>query len=108
LNTGVFKLNATYFHRSGFYAELAVSDVAQKVESILPSTGTRGEKDSFWISDAILGYRFPKRHGLIKLQIKNLFDKEFRYQSTFPGIGTQIYSPYTPERSLYLYLKIWI
>ncbi len=108
LNTGVFKLSATYFHGSGFYAELAASDVAQKVVSILSTTGTLEEKDSFWISDAVLGYRFPKQRGLVKLQIKNLFDNEFRYQSAYPGVGTQIYSPYNSERSLYLYVKIWI
>jgi tetratricopeptide (TPR) repeat protein len=100
LETDTFRLSGAYFHPSGFSAELATSHVAQTVDV----TGASEEDDSFWITDTTLGYRFPNRWGSVKFQVKNLFDKEFRYQSTFPGTGTQVYSPYTPERAYYLYL----
>jgi len=108
LNTKTLKLHGNLFHESGLFAELSASHIAQDVESILTPTGTREESDRFWIGDAAVGYRFPKRSGLVKLQIKNLFDKEFRYQSTFFGTSTPKSSPYYPDRSFYLYVQFWL
>jgi outer membrane receptor protein involved in Fe transport len=41
---------------------------------------TEEGRDSFWIVDAALSYRLPKRFGLITIEARNLFDQEFRYQ----------------------------
>jgi outer membrane receptor for monomeric catechols len=40
--------------------------------------------DSFWVFDASLGYRLPKRLGFITIGASNLFDKKFRYQDMDP------------------------
>ncbi len=40
--------------------------------------------DQFWVVDASIGYRLPKRMGLITLEARNLFDEEFQYQDTDP------------------------
>jgi outer membrane receptor protein involved in Fe transport len=45
-------------------------------ESFLPG------ESQFWVSDASLGYRLPRRWGLVSLTMKNLFDKTFRFQDT--------------------------
>jgi tetratricopeptide (TPR) repeat protein len=37
---------------------------------------------TFWIVDAALNYRFPKRYGFFTLGVTNLFDKQFKYQET--------------------------
>jgi outer membrane receptor protein involved in Fe transport len=41
--------------------------------------------DQFWIVDASIGYRLPKRWGLITLGVKNLLDEDFRFQDTDPA-----------------------
>lgn len=33
----------------------------------------------FWVADANVSYRFPKRFGLLTLEMKNAFNKEFRF-----------------------------
>jgi outer membrane receptor protein involved in Fe transport len=38
--------------------------------------------DHFWLSDAFIGYRLPKRFGLITVGAKNLFNKSFNYHDT--------------------------
>lgn len=38
--------------------------------------------DRFWIFDTSLGYRLPKRWGILSFEAKNLFDKSFRFQDT--------------------------
>ena len=34
--------------------------------------------------DGSIGYRLPKRYGLITLGVKNLFDQQFLFQDTDP------------------------
>jgi len=40
------------------------------------------DDDHFWVVDASLSYRLPKRYGLITLEVRNLFDEEFNFQDT--------------------------
>jgi len=49
--------------------------------------------------DVGLGYRLPKRWGIVALQVNNVFDKEFRYQDYSFQTGISTISPaYVPER----------
>jgi outer membrane receptor protein involved in Fe transport len=41
-------------------------------------TGT----SDFWLVDAGINYRLPKRYGLITVGVKNLGDRKFKYQET--------------------------
>jgi len=38
--------------------------------------------DRFWLVDAAISYRLPKRYGIVSLGAKNLFDESFRYFDT--------------------------
>jgi hypothetical protein len=38
--------------------------------------------DRFFLVDAALSYRLPRRLGFVTVGATNLFDKEFRYQET--------------------------
>ena len=38
--------------------------------------------DTFWLVDAFISYRLPKRYGFVTFGVKNLFDEEFRYADT--------------------------
>jgi hypothetical protein len=49
--------------------------------------------DQFWVVDASLTYRLPKRYGIIKIAVKNAFDQDFQFQDTDPA-NPQI----TPDR----------
>jgi len=65
----VFNVKATYIKQKGSFFEM------------FPSTAT-SESDSFWIVDTEVNYRMPKRHGIISVGVKNLFDEEFSFQDT--------------------------
>ena len=49
--------------------------------------------DSFWLLDAILAYRLPRRLGTLSLEGTNLLDEEFNFQD----IGEAIVPRYIPE-----------
>jgi hypothetical protein len=49
--------------------------------------------DQFWVVDASLSYRLPKRYGIIKIGVKNAFDRDFQFQDTDPANPS-----ITPER----------
>jgi hypothetical protein len=65
---------------SGLSARLAASYVHQQAlvqtlfGELVPQTNV------FWVADAALSYRLPRRHGLIALEARNLFDKRIRFQ----------------------------
>jgi hypothetical protein len=56
--------------------------------------------EDFMLVNVGLGYRFPKRAGLISLEARNLLDKEFRFQDD--SFMTREANPlYIPERTLF-------
>jgi outer membrane receptor protein involved in Fe transport len=64
--------------------------------------------DGFGLVDLRFGYRFPKRYGLVTLQVNNLFDKSFNYQdNSFREFqDAPSFGPYIPERQVWLYLTL--
>jgi outer membrane receptor protein involved in Fe transport len=88
-------LEARYFGRSGVTAGLRVAHYHQ--EGVFATmTGFEPGQDTFWTTDAMLGFRLPKRHGVLSLNVDNLFDKDFRYQDIDPENPSVI-----PERFAY-------
>jgi len=60
-------------------------------------------KDDFWVFDAAIGYRLPKRLGFITVGAKNLFDKSFKYfDSDYNNPAIQ------PDRLLFVRLTLAI
>ena len=39
-------------------------------------------EDNFWVVDAAISYRLPKRYGFITVGVRNLFDRKFEYADT--------------------------
>jgi outer membrane receptor protein involved in Fe transport len=96
LNTHQIPIGLNFFHPSGFYLRFKASYVDQDGEFGDPLFGvTEIDGDQFWVVDAALGYRLPKRYGIISLEAFNLFDKGFQFQDTDPS-NPQI----IPERSV--------
>jgi hypothetical protein len=94
VRTHRFPLGISFFHPSGLGAVLTATYIDQNgrfqprsviVQSALtPESTSIPGADSFWIFDASVNYRLPKRYGIISIVAKNLFDKTFRYQDTDP------------------------
>jgi hypothetical protein len=80
LDTHRVPLGVNFFHPSGVSASLTATYFNQggKFESI--KTGElRSGNDDFWLVDAAVNYRLPKRYGFITLGATNLFDNKFKY-----------------------------
>ncbi|MBI2779245.1 MAG: FecR domain-containing protein [Gammaproteobacteria bacterium] len=101
LDTRRIPLNIAYFHPSGFFLRAGASHISQKIELPLQSGATSSDKSTFWIVDASVGYRLPKRLGIISLDAKNLLDKQFKYQD----VNFQTSEPrnplFQPVRAIY-------
>ncbi|MGH9890608.1 MAG: TonB-dependent receptor, partial [bacterium] len=77
-NTMIIPLSVTYFSPRGIFASLGLNYLNQEVNSV-----TAGEdQDEALIVDAALGYRLPRRMGILEIQAQNLTSNEFRYQGT--------------------------
>jgi hypothetical protein len=85
VKTHRLKLSANYFHPRGWIGGIDATYVDQDGEFQNINSGeiTPGD-DNFWILDASIGYRLPKRRGLISLEVNNVLDEEFRFQDTDP------------------------
>ena len=57
--------------------------------------------DQFWVVNASIGYRLPKRWSLITLEARNLLDEKFNFQDTDPA-NPRIY----PERLVFARLTL--
>ncbi len=107
LNTHSFPTRVSYHHPSGWFARLTQTYYRQDGRintSTLTPPDT--EKSRFWLTDAELGYRLPKRRGMVSLQVRNLFDRSFNFRDTdFAAGGTQA-PEIQPARSTYLSLAL--
>jgi outer membrane receptor protein involved in Fe transport len=80
LDTHRVPLGINILHPSGLSASLTTTYWNQDGEFQSPLTGEiRSGRDDFWLVDAAIGYRLPKRYGLITVGARNLFDKEFKF-----------------------------
>jgi hypothetical protein len=94
LNTHRVLLGVSLFHPSGFIVKLkpqyyyqngdfVVSEFSP--DSPVPINKIVPKDDHFWVFDASVGYRLPKRVGIISIEAKNLFDQKFHFQDTDPS-----------------------
>ncbi len=92
-------VKATYFHPKGFFGSLGATYVDQQVRRTSASDLPQGDSN-FTLVDMSIGYRLPKRLGILSLSALNLFDQEFEYQDdSYRKFGDEpLVSPYTPDR----------
>jgi tetratricopeptide (TPR) repeat protein len=83
-------LGINFYHPSGFSAQWKATYINQEgkfqPQGLPPDIFVSGE-DQFWIVDASISYRLPKRYGLISVGVKNLFNKSFKFQDTDIHMG---------------------
>ena len=87
-------LGVNFYHPSGLIAQFRATYVYQdgdfidwnKTWTTPPFTNQYSTwSDNFWVCDALLGYRLPKRFGLISIEAKNIFNQGFNFQDTDPA-----------------------
>ena len=93
LNTHRFSLGINFFHPCGFSAKLKPTYIDQNGKFFVPPLIDVPGDDQFWVVDASIFYRLPKRMGIISIEAKNIFDENFNFQDTDPS-NPEIY----PER----------
>jgi hypothetical protein len=98
VRTKSLPLAVRYFSPVGVFAELGATRVSQNVRYEPPITDQN--KDQFWVADAMLGYRFPKRWGVASVEVKNLFDEDFFYQDENYRTSEPVASRFIPDRTV--------
>lgn len=93
LNTASIPLSIQYTAPNGFFGLLRVTHVSQEGNYVEPVDVTYSS--NFELVDLVLGYRLPKRQGIVSLQINNLFNQSFYYQDHYPYQSD--YFSYNPE-----------
>ncbi|MGD9213837.1 MAG: TonB-dependent receptor [Desulfobacteraceae bacterium] len=102
LDTHKIPLSIKLFHPSGITAGVKATYVDQKGDFLNPTDASIiTDSDQFWVVDASIDYRLPKRYGIINLEAKNLFDEEFNFQDTDPANPEMF-----PVRSFFLRLTV--
>ena len=97
LRTHSLPLGVRYSHPSGWLADLAVTGYHQSGDFLVTTRDERRQaRDTFWLTDARVAYRLPRRLGLLSVGVRNLFDTRVRFQDTDPQ-NPQLY----PDRLLY-------
>jgi len=85
---------------------LRASYYDQRVVQPLTTTTTTELSDDFWLTDLEMGYRLSRRLGIVSLDVRNLFDKEFLYEGVDFQTGIARQSPIQPGRSVFLNLTV--
>jgi hypothetical protein len=85
IETHRFPFAVSLFDSLGFSSQIKATYIDQEGEFGNRSYGVTSGDDQFWIVDAFIRYRLPKRWGFITLEARNLFDEDFHFQDTDPA-----------------------
>jgi tetratricopeptide (TPR) repeat protein len=107
LRTHSVPLSFNYYHPNGFFAEAKATYVHQEIDFDQTSPNRHAEEqEDFWVVDASVGYRLPKRFGLVSIDVRNLLDEDFSFQNTFDVSEPRI-PRFQPERAILAKLNLW-
>jgi len=86
VTTHRFPLGANFFHPSGLSLSLKTTYWDQEGDFVRTDDLFSGllypGDDTFWVVDAALKYRLPKRYGFITVGVRNMFDESFQHFDT--------------------------
>ena len=97
-----FPVGVNYFHPSGVFGGVVVSHVDQKVRRSAMATFASTATVTSHVADLAVGYRLPRRQGIVSVSVQNLFDNNFDYQDdNYREFQDQPSSgPYIPDRMI--------
>jgi outer membrane receptor protein involved in Fe transport len=93
-------VSATYHHPNGVFAQLRVTRVEQRARFTVTEPPREARTD-FSLTDLSLGYRLPGRHGVISLDVRNLFDRRFGFDDR-DLLGNTRVPMFQPGRNVFL------
>lgn len=105
MGTHYAPVTLTYHHARGAFAAFRAGYVSQELRFVDPFGAETTPETDFWIADASLGYRLPRRLGSVSLDVLNLFDEEFQYQDT-DFLGTARVPLFQPRRLVLFRVRI--
>ena len=88
LNTHRVLFGIGFFDPSGFSARINPTYVSQDGKFLEGPPFDKkiiSKDDQFWIFDASVSYRLPKRTGIVSIEARNLFDRSIKFQDTDPS-----------------------
>jgi len=103
VDTTSVPLTVRYFNPSGFFSGFGMTYVHQEVDKTGFLSGddlksVSGSED-FILLDVVIGYRFPKRRGIVSLEVSNLLDRKFSYEEISDLLSPETENPrFIPER----------
>lgn len=102
LNTHQFPVTFNYFHPNGFFTKWDATFVEQGVKYQRNALNPlQPGNNHFWIIDAAIGYRLPKRWGILSFGVKNLLDKQFNFEDVNTTTGKPVALQFQPDRMLF-------
>ncbi len=114
LDTFSTPVGISYFAPWGLFATAGVTYVHQTYttrNSNLSPLVNNDKDDGFFLVDVGMGYRFPKRLGIISFEVTNLTNEHFSYtddsfRELFVNSVRPHISPYIPERAFFCRLTL--
>jgi hypothetical protein len=82
VETHRFPLGVNFFHPCGVSASLTTTYYDQDGKFKRINGTVENGDDKFWLVDAAINYRLPKRYGFLRVGARNLFDEDFEYYDT--------------------------
>lgn len=101
ISTQSVPLMFSYFHPQGLTMQLKTTWVDQHVEFV-SDPGTNVDSDNFWLTDFSLGYRWKRYASTLAINVKNVFDQAFAFESTNFESGTPRATQLYPERAFFI------
>lgn len=89
LNISRFIFGINVFLPSGFFAQLKPTLVVETGRFFDASSTPYSKSSTFFVLDASLGYRLPRRLGFISIEARNLFDESFKFEEISPFETTE-------------------
>jgi tetratricopeptide (TPR) repeat protein len=102
LHTTEVPISLRYFSPVGGFMKIETAYLRQKVrlEPVLPpATSFAQDREETFLVDVTVGFRLPKRIGLITFEVKNLFDRKFFFQDTNFIRPEPVYPEFIPDRT---------
>ena len=97
LKTTHIPISVSASHPSGLSVRLSSAKILQKGDLLAsPFDPVFYRDEDFWITDIDIGYRLPRRYGLISLSIRNLFDESAQFVETDAFVQR-----FSPERFVF-------
>jgi tetratricopeptide (TPR) repeat protein len=105
ITTAAIPVSLSYFHPTGAFASLGTTWLRQQVRRPGEQGGLEGT-DSGFLVDAAIGYRFPRRRGLMTFEVGNLLDKKLSFQDDSFRTSELPNPWFVPERTFAIRLTL--